>query len=93
MSFATQARTAAAPGTRPGAGRGIRLPFVSADQLVQAHEGGTRFALHYHARRFDVTQMVRVGGSVYVEPPCMPVQVFPDGSSSESSEVWLEKVA
>jgi hypothetical protein len=59
------------------------LPYKTPMELWQAFKGGAKFVLRYHGKTFDVTHMEPREKVVYVQPPGMPVKVFPDGRSAE----------
>jgi hypothetical protein len=67
------------------------LPYDTPMELWQAFKNGTKFVLHYHGKTVDVTHMQPREKVVYVQPPGLPVKVFPDGRSAEgpSPDIWL----
>lgn len=83
--------------TQPPQGSDVReaLPYSTPMELWQAFKRGEKFVLHYHGRTFDVTNMSPREKVVYVQPPGMPVKVYPDGSNCESAgdAIWLERAA
>ena len=67
------------------------LPYSSPAELFAAFQSGVKFVLHYHGRTFDVACMEQRKFVVYVQPPGLPVKVFPNGSSAEGpgTAIWL----
>ena len=69
------------------------LTYKTPMDLWRAFRSGVRFTLHYHGKMFEVTRMEPRESIVYVQPPGMPVKVFPNGSSAEGpmskSTIWL----
>ncbi len=72
----------------------LALPYESPLELWRAFRGGAKFVLHYHGRAYAVERMDPREKVVYVQPPPMPVKVFPDGSGAEGTPaIWLEQLA
>jgi hypothetical protein len=71
------------------------LPFSTPVELWKAFKNGAKFVLHYHGKTYDVTAMEPREKVVYVQPPVMPVKVYPDGRNCESAgdAIWLELLA
>lgn len=69
------------------------LNYKTPVELFKAFKSGVKFKLHYHGREFEVTHMEPREKVVYVQPPGMPVKVYPDGRSAEGGigepTIWL----
>ncbi len=70
------------------------LPYATPMELWQAFKRGSRFVLHYHGKTYPVERMSPREHVVYVQPPGLPVKIYPNGSNCESagSKIWLEEV-
>ncbi|MDR7094132.1 hypothetical protein [Hydrogenophaga laconesensis] len=73
----------------------VALPYATPSALWRAFNAGTQFVLHYHGKAHAVTHMSARENFVYVQPPGMPVKIYPDGRNCESAgdAIWLEQVA
>lgn len=82
----------------PASNTRVALPYQTPLELWNAFKAGTQFVLHYHGKVFQVSHMERRERVVYVQPPGMPLKVFPDGSSAEglvsqaTPTIWLEQI-
>lgn len=71
------------------------LQYATPRDLWNAFKGGTKFVLHYHSKAYPVERMEDRETVVYVQPPGMPVKLYPDGRNCESAgdAIWLEELA
>lgn len=70
------------------------LPYKTPLELWLAFKAGARFVLHYHGKTYPVERMECRDVVCFVQPPPMPVKVYPDGRNCESAGdgIWLEQV-
>lgn len=73
----------------------VALPYRTPTDLRNAFKSGTKFVLHYHGKSYEVTHMQAQERVCFVQPPGMPVKVYPDGRNCESAgdAIWLEQVS
>lgn len=88
-------RMPAPAATRAGEAKHVPLPYTTPMALWKAFRDGAEFVLHYHGETYEVTRMEPREKVVYVQPPRMPVKVYPDGQNCESAgdSIWLEQIA
>jgi hypothetical protein len=68
------------------------LPYSTTLELWKAFKAGVKFVLHYHGKTYDVIRMEPHEKVVFVQPPSLPVKVFPDGRGCEGTpNIWLEQ--